>query len=216
MTNFMKLILLSIVIFSLGACATPRNYDYTEFQKSKPQSILVLPPLNRTPDVNATYGVLSTVTQPLAESGYYVFPVLLVDQTFKNNGLANPDEMHKAPLNKLSEIFGADAVLYLTVTEYGSSYKVISSNIVVSVTARLLDTRTGKLLWDGSASGAQSQNDSGGGLVGLLVDAVVNQIANNIRGDSANRPISRMASNSLLYAKPGGLLHGPRSPKYGK
>jgi hypothetical protein len=212
-----KRTLLGIVVTSLAACATPRSYDYTALQQSKPRSILVLPPLNRTPDIHATYSVLSTVTQPLAENGYYVFPVALVDQTFKENGLPNPDEMHQAPLNKLREIFGADAVLYLTVTQYGSSYKVISSDITVSVAARLVDVRTGQLLWDGSATASQAQNDSGGGgLAGMLIKAVVNQIVNNVVGDSANRPIARLASTNLLSAQPGGLLYGPRSPMYGK
>ncbi len=211
-----KRTLLGIAVTSLTACATPRSYDYTALQQSKPHSILVLPPLNRTPDVHATYSVLSTVTQPLAENGYYVFPVALVDQTFKENGLPNPDEMHQAPLNKLREIFGSDAVLYLTVTQYGSSYKVISSDITVSVAARLVDARTGQLLWDGSATASQAQSDSGGGLAGMLIKAVVNQIVNNVVGDSASRPVARLASTDLLSAKEGGLLYGPRSPKYAK
>ena len=212
-----KRTLLGIVVTSFAACAAPRSYDYTALQQSKPRSILVLPPLNQTPDTHATYSVLSTVTQPLAENGYYVFPVVLVDQTFKENGLPNPDEMHQAPLNKLREIFGADAVLYLTVTQYGSSYKVISSDITVSVAARLVDVRTGQLLWEGSATAAQSQNNnSGGGLAGMLINAVVNQIVNNVVGDSASHSVARLASTDLLSAKAGGLMYGPRSPMYGK
>ena len=213
-----KRTLLGLVVTLLAACATPRNYDYTALQQSKPRSILVLPPLNQTPDTHATYSVLSTVTQPLAESGYYVFPVALVDQTFKENGLANPDEMHQASIDKLREIFGADAVLYLTVTQYGTSYKVVISDVVVSVTARLVDARTGQLLWDGSASASQAQNNnnSGGGLAGMLIKAVVEQIVNNVKGDAASHPIARLASTNLLSAKAGGLLYGPRSPMYGK
>jgi len=216
MSIFIQRTLLSLMVILLAACATPASYDYTAFKQSKPRSILVLPPLNQTPDTHATYTVLSTVTQPLAESGYYVFPVALVDQTFKENGLPNPEDMRHAPLNKLREIFGADAVLYLTVTQYGSAYKVVSSDIVVSVSAKLVDTRTGKLLWDGSASATNAQNNNGGGLTGILIGAVVNQIVNSVRGDSANLPITRLTSVDLLSAKPGGLLYGPRSPMYGK
>jgi len=215
MSIFIQRTLLSLMVILLAACATPASYDYTAFQQSKPRSILVLPPLNQTPDTHATYTVLSTVTQPLAESGYYVFPVTLVDQTFKENGLPNPEDMHHAPLNKLREIFGTDAVLYLTVTQYGSSYKVVSSNIVVSVSAKLVDARTGKLLWNGSASASNAQNNNDG-LAGMLIGAVVNQIVNGVKGDSANLPITRLTSVDLLSAKPGGLLYGPRSPMYGK
>ena len=64
-----------------GACATPQPYDYTAFKEARPKSLLVLPPLNNSPDVNASYSFLSHVTLPLAESGYYVLPVTLVDET---------------------------------------------------------------------------------------------------------------------------------------
>src|SRR5512143_3001912 len=110
----------------LGGCTIEHpDVDYTAFRESKPRSILVLPPLNNSPDIRATYSFLSTVTKPLAEAGYYVFPVALVDQTFKENGLPNPGEMHQVPFEKLREIFGADATLYITVTQYGSSYQIL-------------------------------------------------------------------------------------------
>ena len=94
---------------STGCATTKAPYDYTQFKQSRPSSILVLPPLNGSPDINATYSMLSQVTLPLAESGYYVFPVSLVDETFHQNGLNNPAEMHEVKLQKLREIFGADA-----------------------------------------------------------------------------------------------------------
>src|SRR5512143_1544805 len=107
----------------LGGCTIEHpDVDYTAFRESKPRSILVLPPLNNSPDVRATYSFLSTVTRPLAEAGYYVFPVALVDQTFRENGYSHPGDIHQVPLNKLREIFGADATLFITVTQYGSVY----------------------------------------------------------------------------------------------
>jgi hypothetical protein len=47
-------------------CATPTPYDYSAFKQSRPTSILVLPPLNISPDVAATYSMLEQVTLPLA------------------------------------------------------------------------------------------------------------------------------------------------------
>ena len=117
--NLRVSLLAALLLFAGSGCAPTTMSDYTAFRQSRPRSILVLPPLNNSPDMQATYGFLSTVTQPLAESGYYVFPVALVDQTFKENGMLNPGEMHQAPVAKLREIFGADATLYITVTQYG-------------------------------------------------------------------------------------------------
>ena len=52
-------------------------YCVTNLQN--PTSIVVLPPVNTSPDVKATYSMLAQVTHPLAEAGYYVLPVALVD-----------------------------------------------------------------------------------------------------------------------------------------
>ena len=174
---------------------------------------MVLPPLNMSPDIRASYSMLATVTRPLAELGYYVFPVALVDQTFRENGLAEPGEMHNASPAKIAEIFGADAILYIKVNEYGATYRVISSEVIVSASAELIDARTGRSLWTGSAKASNSENkDSGGnGIVGMLVSALIQQVANNI-GDPGYQ-VARTTSYRLFNA---GLLPGPRSPNYEK
>src|SRR5436853_4068282 len=88
----------------LAGCQTVKPYDYTNFRAHPPRSILVLPPLNESTAVEGTYGYLSTVTQPIAERGYYVFPVEVVDQYLKQNGMPTAGEMHQVPLNKVVDI----------------------------------------------------------------------------------------------------------------
>ena len=207
--------LLMLLALVLGGCATNKSYDYSALRESKPKSIVVLPPLNMSPDVRASYSMLATVTRPLAESGYYVLPVALVDQTFRENGVSEPGEMHQVPPAKLAEIFGADAALYITIEEYGAKYMIISSEVIVAASAKLVDTRTGRLLWEGKAraSSAENQNSSGG-IAALLIQALVSQVINNI-GDQGY-PVARMTSFRLLSARQGGLLPGPRSPDYAK
>ncbi|WBL64079.1 DUF799 domain-containing protein [Thauera sp. WB-2] len=197
-------------------CATPTPYDYSAFKQSRPASILVLPPLNSSPDVAATYSMLSQVTLPLAESGYYVLPVSLVDETFRQNGLYNPPEMHEVAPQKLREIFGADAVLYINIKQYGTSYAVLASESRVTAEARLVDLRSGQSLWQGEATASSAEGrSSSGGLVGLLVQAVVAQIVESVTNKS--HPIAGITSNRLLAAgRPSGMLYGPRSPNYQK
>ena len=208
--------LLALVLALGGCAASSQNIDYTAFRASRPRSILVLPPLNNSPDVRATYSFLSTVTRPLAEDGYYVFPVALVDQTFRENGLANAGEMHEVPLNKLREIFGADATLYITVTQYGPSYMLLNSEIRVTAKAKLVDNLTGQLLWSGAATASDSEggNNSGGGLAGALIYALVKQVAGSI-GDQGHT-VAHVTSQRLLQVRPNGLLYGPLSPFYEK
>jgi hypothetical protein len=213
---FKLLISLSVVALVAG-CATPKAYDYTALKESRPRSILVLPPVNESPDVKATYSMLSQVSYPLAEAGYYVLPVTLVDETFKQNGLNSAAEIHAVSTAKLKEIFGADAALYITVNKYGTTYLIIDSVTEVTANAKLVDLKTGKLLWAGvaSASSSESGNPNGGGIIGALVMAAIKQIGNSVT--DAGHPIAGIASQRLLSAgHAGGLLYGPRSVSYNK
>lgn len=218
MTRSIKLLalLLATALLATG-CATQRTpYDYAEFKQARPASILVLPPLNSSPEVAATSGMLSQVTYPLAESGYYVIPVALSAETFKQNGLASAGDIHNVAPAKLREIFGADAALYVEVKAYGTSYQVISSATVVTAEAKLLDLRSGKVLWQGTATASSAENQQqSNGLIGMLVSAVINQISDTL-GDASFK-IAGMTSQRLLMAgRANGMLYGPRSPQYQK
>lgn len=214
--RYLKLAASLLAATLLGGCVTPKTVDYSAFKESKPRSILVLPPVNESPDVKATYSLLSQVTFPLAEAGYYVLPVALVDETFKQNGLTSANDIQETSPAKLREIFGADAAMYVKVTQYGTSYMVISSQTIVAATARLVDLRSGTTLWTGTASASSDEggNNSGGGLIGMLITAAVKQVINS--STDAGHPIAGITSQRLLSAgKPAGLLYGPRSPRYG-
>jgi hypothetical protein len=215
-TRIGRLVAIFAVLAVLGACATAPPYDYTAFKQNRPLSMLVLPPLNETPEVVATYGVLSQVTLPLAEAGYYVVPVSLMDETFRQNGLNNPAEIHDVSPQKLREIFGADAAVYIKVTQYGTSYAVVASDTRVTAQARIVDLRSGDLLWHGAATAASSERRSSnqGGLVGLLVTAIVQQVVETASDTSII--YAGVASRRLLSPRKNGVLYGPRSPNYQK
>jgi hypothetical protein len=201
----------------LAACAQPvKHADYTAFKNSRPHSILVLPPENGTTDVQATNSMLSQMTMPLAEAGYYVVPVAVMDETFRQNGLTVPADIQATSPAKLREIFGADAALYSRIIQYGTVYHVIDSTTVVTASAKLVDLKTGDVLWQGSASANSNEgnNYGGGGLIGMLVTAAVKQIANSLT--DKGHDIAAVTSYRLLHAgPPNGLLYGPRSPKSG-
>jgi hypothetical protein len=217
LVSFKFVSVLSIVAL-LAACVGPvKQRDYAAFKNSQPRSILLLPPLNDTSDVQATYGMLSQMTQPVAEAGYYVVPVAVMDETFKQNGLTVPADIQAVAPAKLREIFGADAALYSKVTQYGSVYQVLDSTIVVEASAKLVDLRTGDVLWEGAgrATGAEMDGSAnvGGGIVGMLVQAAVKQVAHSLTDKSHD--VAGLASQRLLSAgPPAGLLYGPRSPRH--
>ncbi|MFK8084130.1 MAG: DUF799 domain-containing protein [Granulosicoccus sp.] len=197
----------------LGACETvPREDPYLLFRELMPRSILVLPPINESVDVNATYSWLTTASKPLGEKGFYVFPVAVVDEFMKENGLPNPEDMHAAPLNKIGEIFGADAVMYVTLEQYGQKFELIQSVTRVTARAELLDVKTGQVIWQDRIAYSETNSDNtGAGLLGALVSAAVAQIGNSLT--DAAHDASRVANNLLINSQ-SGLLLGPGHPGF--
>ncbi|MGI9434717.1 MAG: DUF799 domain-containing protein [Geminicoccaceae bacterium] len=196
-----------LLLLFTSSCTPPEPKDYSVYREHMPASILVLPPINQSIEVNAGYSVLSTVTAPLATAGYYVFPVAVVDTYFKENGLSTPADMHAVPLDKLREVFGADAVLYLDVKTYGQDYNIVSSASEVECDAKLVDTATGLTLWEGRAAATQSTSDNGSnGLVGLLVGAALAQAVGTTF--DASHSIAIEASRQMVLGRDG-LLLGP-------
>lgn len=159
---------------------------------------------------------MSRVSYPLAEAGYYVLPVTLVTETFRQNGLDSPEDIQALAPEKLREIFGADAALYMEIQSYGTSYLVVKSDTVVAASARLVDLRDGKLLWQGSAKASSAESRSNqSSLAGLLVQAIVEQIADTVTDQG--HVIAGVTSQRLLAPRsPDGMLYGPRSPNYGQ
>jgi hypothetical protein len=218
--NLARILSLSTVVAAalLSGCATKAPpYDYSAFIKAKPATLLVMPPVNDSPEVNATPSVWSHATRPLAEAGYYVLPVTLVDETFRQNGVNTANEAQEISLQKLRDFFGADAAVYLKVTKYGTSYAVLASETRVEVEGRIVDLRSGELLWQGKAmaTSAEQQQQAQGGLIGLLVTALVKQIIGTATDASYN--YAGIASFRMLGApRYNGVLPGPRSPLYGR
>ena len=196
------------VAVMLTGCAS-KPYDYTNYRAHSPRSILILPPLNESTDIGATYGYLSTVTKPIAEKGYYVFPVAVIDQMMKENGLPTAGEMHQVSLKKIHDIIGADAVLYVTLKQYGSKYQVVSSTTIVAAESKLVDVKTGTLLWEGKVN--FQQGSSSGNLIVDLIATPITQAVNQSTDQAHN--LSGQANVQMFTLKDHGLLSGPYAPQ---
>jgi hypothetical protein len=201
----------------LAGCAhRPTPYDYTAFRQANPRSLLVLPPINDSPEVKAGPSIWAQATLPLSEAGYYVLPVTLVDETLRQNGIQTATDAQGIAREKLREVFGADAAVYIKVTKYGTAYHVLSSDTEVAADARIVDLRTGALLWEGRALASSGEQGNGGGnIAALLLTAVVKQIINTTT-DAAYGYAGIADARLLGVQRVNGVLPGPRSPEHGK
>ncbi len=201
----------------LTGCAYQVPRDYTNFKESKPRSILVLMPTSSVTNIEADENVLGATVLPLSLAGYYVFPVTMVYDTFKENGLTEAADIQAVPLEKLNEVFNPDAVLYLSVNYYNADYTVLSSSFRVQVTGKLVDAKNGKLLWSMTMN-SKSNGSSGGNLLAQVISALVTKIVNELAdvGYDAAGMNAQLMYDPLLqaYGNYTPILYGPYHPKY--
>ncbi len=203
---------LSALLFSAG-CATAPKKDYTAFRSENPRSILAVPVVNKSVEVAAADLFLSTLTVPLAERGYYVFPVDVVKHLLEDDGLADADLVHAADTRKLCNMFGADSVLYVSIERWDAKYMVLTTQVTVSFDYTLKGCKTGDAVWNSKQTMVyqpQTQNTGHplGNLIAMAVNAAVTKAAPNYM------PLARQA-NGMVFAYPGpGIPAGPYHPAY--
>lgn len=205
-----RVLLAALLALAAGCATAPPAKDFSALVAAKPRSILVVPVVNNSVDVTAGDYFLSTVPVPLAERGYYVFPVHLVKRLLEDDGLADASLVHGAQTDRLAALFGADAVLYIVVQKWESRWVLISTTVTVDVTYTLRDGKTGTILWEAHQAAQYTSDSGGGGLIGAVVGAAMTKASPNYM------PLARRA-NAVALAYPGpGFPVGPYRPEYGQ
>jgi hypothetical protein len=206
---------LTISTFALLAgCATPPpRGDYTKFRQENPKALLVVPVVNRSVDVDAPDYFLSTVTRPLAERGYYVFPVHLVKRLMEEEGLGDADMVHGNDPRKLAKMFGADAVMYVAIERWDAQYALITTTVTVELNYQIKSGSTGETLWANRQKLVyQPQGSSSGNpMADLIAKAIIAAIE---KAKPNYIPLARQANAQAVYQLGRGLPAGPYDSKY--
>ena len=201
------------VVSMLAGCATaPPAKDYSSFTSAAPRSILVVPVINRSVDVTATDYMLSTLSIPLAEKGYYVFPVHMVKRILEDDGLSDADLVHNTPAERLGKLFGADSILYVIIERWDAQYYVLGTTVTVALSYVLKDGRDGKELWRHKQEMSYTPQSSSGGhpiaaLFVMAVNAAVTKAAPNYM------PLAHKANAFSFYIPGQGIPPGPYKDK---
>ncbi len=198
-------------VIVVQGCSVKRT-DYGMYLDNFPKSVLVLPPINESLEVQASGMFLSTITMLLAERGYYVLPVAVVDAVLKDNGLPLPPEMHQVSLEKLMDVFDPDAVLYVKIKKWTTTYLVINTTTTVVLDYRLVDTDTKLDLWRWQQAFQYSPSNDQSGLVGKVVVAAVHAARSG--SGRLERDVAVAANQTAFYRPRHGLLTGARHPSY--
>ncbi|MBU0750933.1 MAG: DUF799 domain-containing protein [Gammaproteobacteria bacterium] len=197
---------LAAVVLS-GCVAQPVKTDMSAFQAAAPRSILIVPMVNKSLDVDAPNYVLTTVPVPLAEKGYYVFPVNTTKMVLEQEGFYEADRVHSQPPATLAKLFDADAVLYVTINRWDAKYVVIATQVTVEFEYHMF-SRDGTKIWS-EVKHMQWQpdnNSSGSPLAQLLTTLVSAAIA---RAAPNYMPLAQQANRQVFVIGPNAIPDGP-------
>jgi hypothetical protein len=208
------LVLAGLLAAATG-CVTPVQKDYAAFRAANPRSILVVPVVNNSTNVDAPGFLVGTLAIPVAERGFYVFPVPMVSRVLEDDGLSDANLLHQADPIRLCGMFGADAVLLVSIDDWSAKYLVLNTTVEVEVNYELKDGKTGQTLWSEHTKKAYSsgQSSSSGSLLADLIVMAVSAAVTKAAPDYM--PLARQANAEALATPGRGLPAGPYSPEYG-
>ena len=141
-------------------------------QDRPPQTVAVLPFLNRTDKKEAFDIVRKSFHGHFSTLNYTAVPLHKIDHALRQAGLDTADKVAATPAPKLREIVKADALVQGEITHYDRIYAGVYSQVAVGAEVRMVDGKTAKELWWAK----DVSRKHGGGIattpVGLILTAV--------------------------------------------
>jgi hypothetical protein len=178
----MKRILLTLGIIAalMSSCTTQKQVARSEAYKGMYDqqllTVLLMPPINRSTNVEAKEYFHSTLNVPIANAGYYVVPPFLSMEILKKESAYDTELFLNGSLNKFGEIFGADLALFTIIHRWDKSSIGAKVNVEVeyiiksTLTNEELYSRRGEVTYDTSINSGSSTG------LGILVSMAASAI----------------------------------------
>jgi hypothetical protein len=175
MKRILYFIILCCMATSCGVISTvTRESQYAKMYEEKPITLLVMPPINNSTNVEAKDLLYTSISRPLVEAGYYVISPLLAMDVLKAESAYDSEMFFDAPLTAFQNYFGADAVVFSVIDTWAKKGMGIETDIRYVIKSAY----TNEILFDRSCDLYLDLSiDSGtNGLLGALVDLAASAI----------------------------------------
>lgn len=173
-----RLILFAFACVLVSSCGmmntVTRETQYAKMYEEKPVTLLVMPPINNSTNVEAKDLLYTSISRPLVEAGYYVISPLLAMDILKSESAYDSELFIEAPLTMFNNFFGADAVVFSVI----DSWTKKGTGIQTKIRYVIKSAYTNEILFDRSCDLYLdlSVNSGTGGLLGALVDLTASLI----------------------------------------
>jgi len=206
MKRFVFLITIAASLFFTSCAATyTRGNQYPKMYEEKPLTILVMPPINNTTNVEAKDLLYTSISQPLIEAGYYVVSPHLAMELLKAESAYDAEMFIDQDAAIFGRVFGADAVIFSVVDVWKKKGFGIETKIKYIVkstsTNDILFERTCDLYLD------LYQNSGGNSALSQLVDLAASAIATA----ATDHIVAARKCNKYIFSD---IPRGKYSPEY--
>ncbi len=169
-----------ITAILLTSCATSvhKSKTYAKMYQAKPASILVLPPINKSTNVEAKEIFYSSLSAPICQKGFYVLPPLLAMTVLKEESAYDTEMFLNSSMQRVGDMFGVDAVLFTTIIDWKKVS--IASYIEVEIEYILKSTKTDEILFRRKGNVTYSPQNVNGGLLGLVANSIVTALTKEV------------------------------------
>lgn len=204
-----RMILLALACCLLSSCGmmdfVTRESQYAKMYEEKPVTMLVMPPINNSSNVEAKDLLYTSISRPLVEAGYYVISPLLAMDILKAESAYDAELFFDAPLTMFNNFFGADAVVFSVIDSWAKKGMGIQTKIRYVIKS----AHTNEILFDRSCDLYLDLSiDSGSeGLLGALVDLAASAITTAV----TDHIVAARKANYYIFRD---VPRGKYSPEY--
>ena len=179
MKRIVSIILATLVLASCGSTGLTRSSLYPKMYEEKPVTLLVMPPINNSANVDAKELLYTSISRPLAEAGYYVISPTLAMEILKHESAYDAELFIDKPLKPFHDFFGADAVVFSVIDSWAKQGLGINTKIRYIIKSTLTDEtlfdRSCDLYLDLSVD-SRSDKSQSKSLLNVLVDLAAGAI----------------------------------------
>lgn len=183
------LVTTAIATIALTGCAVTPRPSMTDQDIS---SILVVPPVNESNQVGSELLLLSGMSYPIAERGYYVFPVDTVKMVLESEGLYEPERVQQMGPEELCKLFSSDSVLFVKILTWDAKYVLFSTATTVEA-QYILYKADGQKVYEDTFRSVVDTQGGGSGIIAKAIMAAIQRAKPNYRipADIVNMSVVR-------------------------
>ncbi len=139
---------LAVYLFLISGCGGALRHTLSpSYEEKAPYVVAVMPVGGNAEDKEASYLFRTLIQEKLIQKGYSPVPLEVIDDRLTRSRIGKDGFMSRTA-GELAKMFGADAILYTTITEWKPTLSLVYASMKIGTKVELYDGLTSERLWE--------------------------------------------------------------------